>query len=45
MNYHLARNNTSHTYRKATVDAVYSVIPAFLADSQLLLAALEARND
>lgn len=45
MEYHLARNDTSHTYRKATADAVYAVIPGFLTDAQLLLAALEARND
>ena len=45
MEYHLARNDTSHTYRKATADAVYAVIPGFLSDARLLLAALEARND
>lgn len=45
MDYHVARNNTSHTYRKDTAVAVYAVIPAFLADANLLLAALEARND
>ncbi len=45
MNYHLARNDTSHTYRKETADAVYAAIPAFLADARQLLAALEARND
>ena len=43
--YHQARNLTSHTYRRATADAVYAVIPAFLADARLLLAALETRND
>ena len=45
MDYHLARNDTSHTYRKETADAVYAVIPAFLTDARMLLAALEARND
>ena len=45
MDYHQARNQTSHTYRKTTDDEVYSVIPAFLDDARLLLAALEARDD
>jgi nucleotidyltransferase substrate binding protein (TIGR01987 family) len=45
MRYHQARNRTSHTYRETTANEVYAVIPAFLEDSQLLLAALEARND
>ena len=45
MDYHEARNETTHTYRKATADEVYAAIPAFLDDARLLLAALEARND
>ena len=45
MDYHLARNDASHTYRKETADAVYAVIPEFLTDARMLLAALEARND
>ena len=45
MDYHLARNDTSYTYKKSTADAVFEVIPAFLDDARLLLAALEARND
>lgn len=45
MDHHEARNETTHTYRKATADEVYAAIPSFLEDSQLLLAALEARND
>ena len=45
MIYHRARNLTSHTYRQATAEAVYAVIPAFLKDAQRLLAALEAHND
>ena len=45
MDYHLARNDTSHTYRKSTADAVYAVIPEFLTDARMLLDALEARND
>lgn len=45
MRYHQARNRTSHIYRQATADEVCAVVPAFLEDSRLLLAALEARND
>ena len=45
MNYHLARNRTSHTYRESTANEVHAVIPAFPEDALLLLAALEARND
>ncbi len=45
MRYHQARNRTSHTYREATANEVYDVIPEFLADARLLLARLEARND
>ncbi len=45
MRYHQARNRMSHTYRQATADEVCAVVPAFLGDSRLLLAALEARND
>ena len=45
MDHHQARNLTTHTYRKATADRVYAAIPDFLEDAQLLLAALEERND
>ena len=45
MRYHQARNRTSHTYREATANEVYGVIPEFLADARSLLAILEARND
>ena len=45
MRYHRARNQTSHTYREATANEVYAVIPEFVEDAQRLLAALEARND
>ena len=45
MRYHQARNRISHTYREATANEVYDVIPEFLADARLLLARLEARND
>ena len=45
MRYHQARNRTSHTYREATANEVYCVIPEFLADARSLLAILEAKND
>ena len=45
MRYHGARNLTSHTYREATANEVYEVLPEFLEAAQLLLAALEARDD
>ena len=45
MSYHRARNLTSHTYRQATAEEVYAIIPAFLRDAQGLLSALESRND
>ncbi len=45
MRYHRARNLTSHTYRQATAEEVYAIIPAFLEDAKSLLAQLEARND
>ena len=45
MDYHLARNEATHTYRKATADSVYAIVPDFLSDAQLLLTALEVRND
>ena len=45
MIYHRARNLTSHTYRQATAEEVYAVIPAFTESAKGLLVALEARND
>lgn len=45
MRYHGARNLTSHTYREATADEVYAVLPDFLEAARLLLAALETRDD
>ena len=44
MVYHRARNLTSHTYRQATAEEVYAVIPSFLEDAKSLLTALELRN-
>ena len=44
MAYHRARNLTSHTYRQATAEEVYAVVPAFLENAKALLSALESRN-
>lgn len=45
MRYHRARNDTSHTYRRATAEAVFEIAPDFLRDALRLQEALEARND
>jgi nucleotidyltransferase substrate binding protein (TIGR01987 family) len=44
MNFHAARNHTSHMYDEAGAEAVYRIVGDFLAAAQRLLAALEARN-
>ncbi len=45
MHYHVARNQTSHTYRQATANRVYAMAPGLLLDAQRLLQNLEVRND
>jgi nucleotidyltransferase substrate binding protein (TIGR01987 family) len=45
MEYHEARNETSHTYHEETAEAVFETTRHFLADARKLLCALEARND
>jgi nucleotidyltransferase substrate binding protein (TIGR01987 family) len=42
--YHLARNQTSHTYDPPIAASVYACSLAFAPDAAALLAALEARN-
>jgi nucleotidyltransferase substrate binding protein (TIGR01987 family) len=42
--YHVARNETSHTYQQAVAASVYATSLAFTGDAESLLAALEARN-
>ena len=42
--YHLARNQTSHTYDPHTADSVYATALEFACDAADLLAKLEARN-
>jgi nucleotidyltransferase substrate binding protein (TIGR01987 family) len=45
MEYHDARNETSHTYDESTAEDVFDAACEFLADAEKLLKALEARND
>jgi nucleotidyltransferase substrate binding protein (TIGR01987 family) len=45
MEYHDARNETSHTYDEGTAEDVFATAHEFLADAEKLLQALEARND
>ena len=45
MEYHDARNETSHTYDEGTAEDVFGTARVFLADAAQLLQALEVRND
>ncbi len=45
MDFHLARNKTSHTYNLDTADEVYEAAVEFLAEVKKLYRNLEARND
>lgn len=45
MNYHYARNRTSHTYDIATAEEVYEIALNFLKDAKKLLEAIGERND
>ena len=45
MIFHSARNNSSHTYDRATADEVYAVAEQFIPAARALLEALQARND
>ncbi|MBN2313361.1 MAG: nucleotidyltransferase substrate binding protein [Sedimentisphaerales bacterium] len=45
MVFHDARNETSHTYDENTAEDVFETAQTFLDDAQVLLEALEARND
>ena len=42
--YHVARDQTSHTYQQSIAASVYSISLAFSRDAVQLLAVLEARN-
>jgi len=45
MEYHDARNETSHTYDEGTAEDVFATARKFYANAERLLEALEARND
>ena len=45
MDFHRARNQTSHTYNPAVAQAVFEMAPLFALRAQSLLSSLEARND
>ena len=45
MEFHQARNQTSHTYNRAIAQAVFDIAPVFVRQAEHLLAILEARND
>jgi len=45
MEYHDARNETSHTYDENTAEDVFAAAVEFLDDARKLFKALEARND
>ena len=45
MDYHKARNSTSHTYNEAAAENVFKEATEFVHDAKHLLKMLEARND
>jgi len=45
MDYHIARNKTSHTYNLDTAEEVYKTAIIFLGDVKLLYEKLESKND
>jgi len=45
MDYHHARNETSHTYNQDTAEEVFEHAKRFLGDAKALLAILEKKND
>ena len=45
MDYHHARNQTSHTYDEAKAQKVFETANRFLHDAELLYTAIETRND
>ena len=45
MEFHKARNETSHTYNCKIAQAVFEMAPRYLVQAQRLLVALEQRND
>lgn len=45
MEYHDARNETTHTYNQDTADEIFQVARIFLHDARKLLQVLEEKND
>ena len=45
MDFHAARNHTSHTYNRAIAQTVFELAPVFAGPARALLAQLETRND
>jgi nucleotidyltransferase substrate binding protein (TIGR01987 family) len=45
MDFHKARNQTSHTYNPVAAQAVFNMAPMFAANARELLVKLEERND
>lgn len=45
MEYHDARNETSHTYEEKTAEDVFKIAKIFLNDAKKLLEVLESKND
>ena len=45
MDYHKARNSTSHTYNEDAAESVFAEASEFVHDVKYLLRMLEARND
>ena len=45
MDFHAARNRTSHTYNRAIAQSVFDLAPVFARQAQDMLAQLEQRND
>lgn len=45
MDFHSARNQSSHTYNRAIAQAVFDLAPVFAEYAQAVLAQLERRND
>jgi len=45
MEYHGARNETSHTYDQDSVEEIFQVAKTFLPEARKLLQAIEQKND
>ena len=45
MEFHKARNQTSHTYNRMSAQAVFEIAPVFLVEARSLVLTLEQRDD